>query len=218
MNLSILITGADSSQRKNKALEIASKNSSKFDIHILNAKEFYGIGDVKRFSEQVYKRPYQSSEKTMVILEAQTLTIEAQNALLKNLEAPPETTRFILTTPTSENLLSTVSSRCEKINLGSSTKDDLNVEQIKTFLARSAVDRYKSADRLDIHNWLLLWRSILLSNYGFESPSVTSEADEKRLLNYVKLISRLKNLQKRRASQKMIKTIMFLEAPKIRFL
>lgn len=57
-------------------------------------------------------RPYVAEHKTVVILEADRMTREAQNALLKTLEEPPSRTRMILTTSQELGLLETIRSRC----------------------------------------------------------------------------------------------------------
>ncbi|OGY26936.1 MAG: hypothetical protein A2Z11_02660 [Candidatus Woykebacteria bacterium RBG_16_43_9] len=217
MNLSTLIVGGQATTRKGKALELASKTSSKFDIQTLDTKESYGIGDIKKLSTHIYRRPYESLFQSFLILEAQNLTVEAQSALLKNLEEPPERTRFILTAPSTEGLLSTISSRCQKIDLGVSTQVTFNFEQIKSFYSKGSLERYKSTDKLDVDAWLAFWRQVLLSKLGIGTPPVTVKSAPQRILKYIKLLNKLKEMQKRRASQKIIKTIIMLESPEINF-
>lgn len=55
--------------------------------------------------------------RVIVINEADKLTIEAQNALLKNLEEPPEATVFILSSSLDRQLLPTIVSRVQTIKL-----------------------------------------------------------------------------------------------------
>ena len=150
MNLSILIIGGDESQRRKSALRISSEDSSKFDTIILDAKESGGIGDIKKLSTRIHQRPYESTLKSFVITEAQNLTIEAQNALLKVLEEPPQSSRFILTAPTSEGLLPTVSSRCQITHLKSKLDVEINIEPIKSFFLKSAMEKYKFTDQLNL--------------------------------------------------------------------
>ena len=61
---------------------------------------------------------FTTTGKRIVVLEdADTLTVEAQNSLLKTLEEPPDGTCFILITEHPEALLTTVISRCRRIHL-----------------------------------------------------------------------------------------------------
>lgn len=56
--------------------------------------------------------PQTAAKRVFLIDNADLMTVQAQNALLKILEEPPETTVFILTCPSRATLLQTVVSRC----------------------------------------------------------------------------------------------------------
>lgn len=217
VNLSILIIGGDESQRRKSALRISSEDSSKFDTIILDAKESGGIGDIKKLSSQIHQRPYESTLKSFVITEAQNLTIEAQNALLKVLEEPPQSSRFILTAPTSEGLLSTVSSRCQITHLKSKLDVEINIEPIKSFFLKSAMEKYKFTDQLDLDLLQVFWRRELLSKFGIKKSAAINNIGVQRIVNYIKLINKFKNLKRKKVSQKIIKTLLILEAPKIQY-
>lgn len=70
------------------------------------------IATVRGVIEGAYSAPLELSEKHFVIV-AKTMTREAQNALLKVLEEPPQTTCFALVLPSSSQLLPTVLSRVQ---------------------------------------------------------------------------------------------------------
>ncbi len=55
--------------------------------------------------------------RVIIVEDAHTLTIEAQNALLKSLEEPPADTAIILTTIDEKMLLPTIQSRVQSINI-----------------------------------------------------------------------------------------------------
>lgn len=59
--------------------------------------------------------PQESEQRLVVIPDADRLTLEAANALLKTLEEPPGHTSLILTTAQPEALPGTVLSRCQRI-------------------------------------------------------------------------------------------------------
>jgi DNA polymerase III subunit delta' len=56
-----------------------------------------------------------SIHRVVVIDEADKMSAEAQNALLKNIEEPPEKTIFILTAPSVNSVLPTIASRAERL-------------------------------------------------------------------------------------------------------
>ena len=70
------------------------------------------IDQIRAIEHLVIYRPLVGSHKICLIDEAETMTIEAANALLKTLEDPPEHCLFLLTTSRPEHLLPTIRSRC----------------------------------------------------------------------------------------------------------
>jgi DNA polymerase-3 subunit delta' len=76
---------------------------------------------IDQVRELIYKlslRPYSAKYKVALIDNAETMTVEAQNALLKVLEEPKSYTIIILVTSNTGKLLRTISSRAQKINFG----------------------------------------------------------------------------------------------------
>jgi hypothetical protein len=68
------------------------------------------IAAVRDLIATSFVRPFEKPTKT-IVLEVGQIAPEAQQALLKLLEEPPVTTRFILVLPTFDNLLPTLRSR-----------------------------------------------------------------------------------------------------------
>jgi len=102
---------------------------AKFDITTLEPeedKQVITIDQIRNLQHQLSLRPYAAKFKTGIILEAQRMTAEAQNALLKTLEEPPAHSVLILTAPSTKNLLPTITSRCQTIRLR--PEIDLEVE------------------------------------------------------------------------------------------
>lgn len=75
------------------------------------------IDQVRDLQHQLSLKPYAAKLKTGIILEAQRMTVEAQNALLKTLEEPPAHSVLILTALSTKNLLPTIVSRCQTVRL-----------------------------------------------------------------------------------------------------
>ena len=75
------------------------------------ARSFH-IESVREIKDSLWLAPNESDVKIYVLLEIQNMTAEAQNALLKSLEEPPEHVRFIMTCQNAGMLLDTIISRC----------------------------------------------------------------------------------------------------------
>lgn len=77
-----------------------------------------GIEDIRtQLIEDVMIKPYCSSYKIYIVDEAEKLTLQAQNALLKTIEEPPAYAVIMLLTSNMEAFLPTITSRCVKLNL-----------------------------------------------------------------------------------------------------
>ena len=67
--------------------------------------------------EKVKTKPYSYNYKIFIIDKADTLTVQAQNALLKTLEEPPKYVVIMLLSQSMESFLPTVLSRCVVMKL-----------------------------------------------------------------------------------------------------
>lgn len=72
-----------------------------------------GIENVRELKKQITILPKAGETINFVIPAAEKLTPEAQNALLKTLEEPPENVKIILIAPNLDFFLPTIISRCE---------------------------------------------------------------------------------------------------------
>jgi hypothetical protein len=215
MNLPLLIIGGNKNSRRKEALRRASQDSSMLDTIVLDTSEARGIDDVRNLRPNLSRRPFESAHQTFMVHEAQNLTIEAQNALLKNLEEPNPSTKIILTAPTAESVLSTLSSRCIKSNLARSENENPTSTILDTYLKTNPYDSYQKADKFDIDAWIDAWRKLLLDSFVLGGKNRSLGRERKRLLNYIKLVLKLNATMKRRASSKLVKLIILLEAPQI---
>lgn len=77
-----------------------------------------GVDDIrKQINDTIAIRPYSSSYKLYIVDEAEKMTVQAQNALLKTIEEPPAYAVIILLTTNQDAFLPTVLSRCVQITL-----------------------------------------------------------------------------------------------------
>jgi DNA polymerase III subunit delta' len=70
-------------------------------------------------------RPFEGRTRVVVIDEADRLTDDAANALLKSLEEPPPASVFVLVSARPEMLLATIRSRCSRLRFGRLASGDV---------------------------------------------------------------------------------------------
>src|SRR6266403_3287728 len=97
--VSFIIVAKEKKKREAYVKEYATNHAiSPFDRTIIEkdtgktATQSIGIENIKLIQKKIFLKPMQSKTKLVVIEDAQLLTPEAQNALLKVLEEPPEHT------------------------------------------------------------------------------------------------------------------------------
>lgn len=73
------------------------------------------IETIRLMQTKIIEKPIISQRKVYIIEDADNMTKEAQNCLLKTLEEPPEYITMILTASNESVLLNTIKSRCAKI-------------------------------------------------------------------------------------------------------
>lgn len=117
-----------------------------------------GVAEVKQIRQFLSLKPYQSKGRGVVIIQADKLTTEAQNGLLKTLEEPPTGAVIVLGAISEDNLLPTVVSRCEVVQIksvDSQNQPDDGSGQIEKLLKMSTEDRFKYIEKLDDKEGLL---------------------------------------------------------------
>ena len=110
--------GVDPCQECRSCKKAMSRNHPDI-IYITHEKpNSIGIEDIRtQLIEDVMIKPYCSSYKIYIIDEAEKLTLQAQNALLKTIEEPPAYAVILILTSNMETFLPTITSRCVKLNL-----------------------------------------------------------------------------------------------------
>ena len=76
------------------------------------------VDDIReQVNNDVVIKPYSSKYKIYIIADADMMSVQAQNALLKTLEEPPQYAVIMLLTENAEALLPTIRSRCVMMKL-----------------------------------------------------------------------------------------------------
>ena len=77
-----------------------------------------GVEDIRaQINNDIGIKPYSSPRKVYIMNEGEKMTVQAQNALLKTLEEPPEYAVILILTANVESLLPTILSRCVVLNM-----------------------------------------------------------------------------------------------------
>src|SRR3989344_5750264 len=74
-----------------------------------------GIGQIREVQQFLSYKPFHGNLKTVVIEQAERMSVQAQNCLLKNLEEPKGNALIILVSAKPEMLLQTIISRCQQL-------------------------------------------------------------------------------------------------------
>lgn len=88
-------------------------------IYVLHEKpNTISVEDIReQLNGDIMIRPYSSPYKIYIIDEAEKMTVQAQNALLKTIEEPPVYVLIFLLTTNAGMLLPTIQSRCVRLDL-----------------------------------------------------------------------------------------------------
>lgn len=117
----------------------------RFDVLEIGPKEeSIGIDRVREIKSFLWRKPIQSSKRTVIINQANHLTAEAQNAILKIAEEPPAHALIILLVKDHGSLIGTLVSRFQKVYLAGEVKDTapLSIKKyINDFLRGSTLQR-----------------------------------------------------------------------------
>ena len=114
--------------RCKSCIEFNSDNNPDFNIIEPDGNSIK-IEQIRLLQSKAYEKPIISNRKVYIIDEAEKMTKEAQNCLLKTLEEPSDYITIILVCSLENNLLNTIKSRCMKIVF-----NKLEDEDIKKFL------------------------------------------------------------------------------------
>ena len=77
-----------------------------------------GVDEIReQINDTIQIKPYSSPYKIYIVDDAQLMTVQAQNALLKTIEEPPAYAVILLLTSNEDSFLPTILSRCVKLKL-----------------------------------------------------------------------------------------------------
>ncbi len=83
----------------------------------VRGKSLIPVDDIREMIRLCNRFAFEGGNRAIVIANAENMTVQAQNCLLKILEEPPQNTYFFITSAHPELLLTTVKSRCRPVKL-----------------------------------------------------------------------------------------------------
>lgn len=100
-----------------------------------------GIDDVReQINKTIQIKPYSSEYKIYIVDEAEKMTVEAQNALLKTIEEPPVYGILMLLTTNVGKLLPTILSRCVVLNIKPACDDKIKKHLLSLGVSEEQAD------------------------------------------------------------------------------
>ena len=100
------------------------------DVHLFkSAKKSVSVDEMRKLSERSIESSYEGGKRVFIINDAHSMTVPAQNCLLKTLEEPSGNAVFVLLSSTG-GLLPTVRSRCRTISIAERSVEEIT-EQLR---------------------------------------------------------------------------------------
>ncbi len=108
-----------------KSCQLFSEGSNPDFQEIYSAEKSISVDDIRNVLKGLVIRPLYSKYKIIIINDADSMTVQAQNALLKSLEEPPSYVVFILTVQSGAAVTPTVRSRCQRVLFNRLVKEEI---------------------------------------------------------------------------------------------
>jgi DNA polymerase III subunit gamma/tau len=123
---------------------VAVREGQHLDVVEIDAASHGGVEDARELRERAPTAPAMGREKVYIIDEAQRLSREAFDALLKVFEEPPPGVRFVLATTEPHKMPATIIGRCQRFDFRRITMEQL-AAHLQTIAAAEGVTLSGSA-------------------------------------------------------------------------
>ena len=113
-----------------------AKEHNQPDIIYVNHEKpnIISVDDIRhQLNNDIVIKPYSSKYKIYIVDEAEKMNVQAQNALLKTIEAPPAYGIILLLTTNADSFLPPILSRCITLNLKSVQEDLIKKHLMRQF-------------------------------------------------------------------------------------
>lgn len=194
----------------NKILSALGVKKDHPDLLYFPAESKLGIDSARDIKKHFSFKPFQAKGKVVVLEDGKSLTVEAQNALLKIIEEPPPFSTIILAAESDVNFLPTLLSRCQVIKLQETPLRQGFAGQagdIKKLLTLTTGERFEYIEKSKERDQIL--RSII--QYFHENLALYSE---KSNLNFLKELVKTEKLSTHNVNIRAILEYLMLVIPK----
>lgn len=157
MSLPLIIVGKNEQLKSQLIDDLLSEYKVKLDHpDVLFLSEKLGIDQVKKIREHLSWRPTLAKKRIVIINPADSLTIDAQNGLLKILEEPSDNAVLVLGVDQEDVLLPTILSRCEikTLNLDKISNESKR-QELEELLSKDIPDRLQLLEKIEDRKGLL---------------------------------------------------------------
>jgi DNA polymerase-3 subunit delta' len=113
------------------------------EFHKYHKTDVISVDDIRYVEDMVYLKPFEAKKRVIIVIDAERMKVQAQNAFLKVLEEPPEDTTIILTSSHPEGLFSTIRSRCQRIGFSRLSRGEM-----AEYIEKNAYIKSEEADLL----------------------------------------------------------------------
>ena len=173
-----------------------------------DAGESIKIDEIRQMQDRIIEKPITSEKKVYVINNAENMTVEAQNCLLKTLEEPPEFITIILVSNNENTILTTIKSRCTKVVFTEENTKELTEEEKERYEELEKifgnVEKYLSIDLLNKLDVLYKDKDNIFENLDFINEIFIKKAKyDFRYLDYIDYVEETKSKLKLNANYDM---------------
>ncbi len=207
VNHAYLFTGPEWTEKKEVALWFAellgSKKPDITEVSVSEDKKEISIEQIRDLRRYLSLSSHSSLYKVAIIEEADKMTQEASDALLKTLEEPRGSAILILISSTASALPETILSRCEEIKFHGGSLDKISsgfiekehidilqrpINDIFKYLEKVSNENSEALDILD--SWLFWFRDLLIK----ENPPKAGKYSKAQLVKIIKEIQKTRSL------------------------
>ena len=162
-------------------VEFNTNNNANFNL-INEEGSAIKIEQIRNMQVKIAEKPINSNYKVYLINDAELMTQEAQNCLLKTLEEPPEYIVIILITSNENKVLNTIKSRCMKLYFNNLDKNSVKKVLTEKFEMEDINDSFLDAVGGSIK------KALLIKEKSSEYEQITklfNIIDKENLVNFI---------------------------------
>lgn len=182
---------------------IQFKGSNNIDFNVIEPDgDSIKVEQIRNLIKKIYEKPVEANKKIYIINDADTMTDAAQNALLKILEEPPVYVIIILIGANEHSFLTTIKSRCIKINFQEIEKSELkkyiesqgkNVEEKFLDIYQGSIGNFKKIEGeeelyLQLEELIKNIRNVDKIQFVKKCTNIITKENFREMLEYINIL------------------------------